>query len=231
MTNEKGNKGSKYCIQRYIDVDSNELSNYMFAASTSLLSFADLSLVTDWISPLKKNNYYEYRDDFLDDLDLNINLYDTYKKLRDFWPKNGPQWDGLATVNGKNNEKGVILVEAKAHVSETQSDMKASSIESINKIKKALKETQLYMGIRENDWTKEYYQLANRIAYLYFMNVKMNIPTWLVLINFVDDKTYIPTNKSDWLTHYNKIFNDMGIKHECKLVDRIINVYPKAICH
>ena len=50
----------------------------------------------DWKSPLKADSYAEYRDDdFLRVLVLNKIIY----PLREFWPKNGPQWDALG-ING-----------------------------------------------------------------------------------------------------------------------------------
>ena len=78
-----------------------------------------------------------------------------------------------------------------------------------------------------NDWTQTYYQLGNRIAYLYFMNVILNIPTWLVLIIFVNGN-YKPTTIEQWLKHYNNIYGCMGIKHNnSDLLNRIIHVYPE----
>src|SRR5919108_6092154 len=67
-------------------------------------------LMADWISPLAREDYREYRDDFLSVL----GLAQYYRALRDFWPLWGPQWDGLALLSGKA-DTGVLLIEAKAH--------------------------------------------------------------------------------------------------------------------
>lgn len=59
-----------------------------------------------WVSPLRNEQHAEYRDaEFLRQLKLDHLIPD----LRKFWPRNGPQWDGLA----KSKEK-VFLIEAKA---------------------------------------------------------------------------------------------------------------------
>ncbi|WP_347549067.1 hypothetical protein ABFG93_16295 [Pseudalkalibacillus hwajinpoensis] len=55
-----------------------------------------------------------------------------------YWPKKGPQWDGVATVQGKNGEKGLILVEAKAHVHEMRSTIKAKDNKSIELIHRTI---------------------------------------------------------------------------------------------
>ena len=150
-------------------------------------------------------------------------------KLKEFWPKNGPQWDGLAIIKNKNVESGVLLIEAKAHINETNSTLKATSYESINKIKESIRISQEYYNIKSNDWTNNIYQLGNRIAYLYFMNIILKIPTWLVLINFIDGD-YKSTTIEQWINHYNNIYKQMEIKHSNDmLLNKIIHIFPKGI--
>lgn len=121
MVNKKiggATKGSRYCLQNYMSNNSDNLSDLILAASTNLLSFSEGTI--KWISPKSSDHFYEYRDDFIRGLNIeNINLSDIETKLRKFWPKNGPQWDGLAVVEGRECKKGVLLVEAKAHIAET----------------------------------------------------------------------------------------------------------------
>ncbi|MGV8984556.1 hypothetical protein [Clostridium sp.] len=137
--------------------------------------------------------------------------------------------DGLAVVDGIDRQKGLLLVEAKAHIDETKSDLKAISKESIDKIKNAITVTQACYGIELTDWTKHYYQLGNRIAFLYFMNEILNIPTWFVLINFTEG-SYKPTGVDEWLKHYHKIYVAMGIKHNnYKLLSNMIQIFPMAL--
>ena len=50
-------------------------------------------LVVEWLSPLAADDYAEYRDQsFLDLAGLQLGEV----TLADFWPRRGPQWDGLA---------------------------------------------------------------------------------------------------------------------------------------
>lgn len=232
MTNKNSGpaeKGSRLCLQQYIEKDKDKLSKSIIASSFSLMSFLDKDLKITWKSPIKENYFDEYRDDFLKSLNPNMLIDDAEKQLRNFWPKNGPQWDGIAVADGKENSKGLLLIEAKAHTEETKSDMKASSAESIKMINNSFEEVQKYMGVKPQPWTKEYYQLANRIAYLYYLNVKLSIPTWLVLINFTDDNSYKKTTISEWLQHYNTLIKNMGINHNCNLLDKIIMVFTSPL--
>ena len=78
----------------------------------------------DWKSPLKADSYAEYRDDdFLRVLVLNKIIY----PLREFWPKNGPQWDALG-INGDE----IVLVEAKANIPEMVSPGTGAKSKKIN---------------------------------------------------------------------------------------------------
>lgn len=224
----RATKGSRYCLQNYIIKDSGTLGNLIFASSPSLLSFTNGQI--QWVSPNTKNDFYEYRDDFLAGLCLeSIDLTDAETKLRKFWPKNGPQWDGLAIVKSSEGKKGVLLIEAKAHPEETKSDLKATNQGSIDMIENSLKYVQGYMSVAPCDWTRNYYQLANRIAFLFFMNKTLKIPTWLVLANFVNDKSYKETSLNEWLNYYNETFMNMGIHQNCKLLDRIIQIFPESL--
>src|SRR5437763_51548 len=65
----------------------------------------------DWCSPLTSDACAEYRDDaFLQR--LGAPTLET--PLSDFWPKLGPQWDGLGRAQGGP----FVLLEAKANLPE-----------------------------------------------------------------------------------------------------------------
>jgi hypothetical protein len=232
MPNKKfgiAEQGSRLYLQQYMINGKDKLAEMIIAASPSLLTFVEDKTKIVWKSPLEESEFYEYRDDFLEVLDLKKETYDEAKvKLGGFWPKNGPQWDGLAVVNGINGQKGFLLVEAKAHLAETKSDLKAESPISIDMINKSIIRTQEHYNIQPNNWTKHYYQLGNRIAYVFFMNEILNIPTWLVLINFTDGK-YKKTDLQEWLKHYNQIYTNMGIHQDCKLLNKIIQIFPRSL--
>lgn len=216
--------GSKYQLQRMVEKRGKEFGDLVLNASASLLSNGGTSV--EWRSPAAddpKGRYYEYRDDFLVRLGLDAHA----SSLREFWPKNGPQWDGLGVVTG-GKVPGYLLVEAKAHPAETKSDSGASAQTSVEQIDAAIRKTQDFMGVEPTNWTRDHYQLANRLCFLYFMNEIVHEPTWLALVNFVNDTTHEPTTAAEWVEHYVKLFRAMGIVPGTRLLDRVVMVAPEV---
>lgn len=214
-------KGSRFHLQNFVNNHKEELSGYITSSSSSLLLFSSLNI--EWISPIKKTNNIEYQDDFLEKLEFG----NYTNELRKYWPRKGPVWDGLGLVNNEKG-KGIVLVEAKAHTSETFSDMKAKAPESIKQIEKTFLEAKKFYKVSaESDWTKERYQLANRITFLYLLNEKLKIPTWLIFVNFIEDNTNIPTSKKEFIEHTRKELKELGLNENSPLIDRIIILYIK----
>lgn len=231
MINEKNKRGSMINLQHYVNTPNlrDKLSRLIVSASPSLLSFMNQPDGIVWKSPLSEKGNYEFRDDFLEIFSMGEEQRKAnQKKIRDNWPKNGPKWDGLATVKSSSGTEGALLVEAKSHISETKSSTKASDA-SKEKIENTFQMIRNKMDIhrKDIDWTKEHYKMANRIAYLYIMNEVLQTPSWLVLVNFVDD-IIMPTSLEQWLCHYKSIFTRMGINYDTKLMERIIMVFPEA---
>jgi hypothetical protein len=146
-----------------------------------------------WLSPLQNDDLAEYRDgSFLERLGLSEHK----KVLRDFWPKNGPQWDGLGRAE---DSSCYFLIEAKANIPEIISDCGAVSRDSIRKIGSSLEQTQNWARAKTHiDWTKGFYQYANRIAHLYFFNKIVNVPAYMVFLYFINDTTHEPTGIEEW---------------------------------
>lgn len=116
MRSGKANKGSQRLLQEYVTNKMERLNNYLLGSSPTLLAYLSNKEI-EWISPIASNNYYEYRDDFLKPFYNDSNkLVEATKQIREFWPKNGPQWDGLAVIKEENVPKGLILIEAKANI-------------------------------------------------------------------------------------------------------------------
>ena len=87
-------------------------------------------------------------------------------------------WDGLAVL--KDDNKHLFLIEAKAHLQETNSEMLAGNPQSIRKIASTLSAVKKYMGVPDSkNWQKPYYQFCNRLAFLYFFHVLLKHPTSL----------------------------------------------------
>lgn len=177
----------------------------------------------EWLSPLKDDDYAEYVDqDFINRLDINSRIT---KPLNDFWPNGGANWDGLA----KDNET-IFLIEAKAHISEQMIESTgATSIESINLIKKSLEETKAFLDVKSDvSWCKEnYYQYANRIAHLYYLREINKIDAHLLFIYFLNDKTVTGKSetKEDWKQAINDVYKKLELEKNNKLSDFIHNIF------
>jgi hypothetical protein len=145
----------------------------------------------NWVSPLKKDDYAEYRDGaFLNVLSLSQYVED----LHNFWPNGGPQWDALGISRDK-----YFLVEAKANIPELISISKAKSKRSKNLISKSLKKTQTYLNCTSLiNWESGFYQYANRIAHLYFLRNLCDIDAYMIFMYFLNDNTHISTSKEAW---------------------------------
>ena len=183
----KGIKGSLKWIQHVVndcpDVLNKPINNFIDT---------DKGQSMKWLSPKADDDYSEYRDQAFLDL-LGNKLPKT--KLKDFWPKQGPQWDAL----GRIEDKAYFLVEAKAHVSEIISSSQAKSPDSISLINKSLDETKNYLKLKSDlDLTKGFYQYLNRLAHLYFLRTLSDVPAYLVFVYFVNDHTHIPATKDEW---------------------------------
>ena len=221
-------KGSKLLIQDYVNKRPDLLKTTILASSPSLLSFIDKELSITWHSPIEKEGYKEYRNEFLD-------LEEEWKEqkgvLGNYWPRQGPQWDGVAVVQGRNGQKGLLLIEAKAHVNEMTSKIRAVDDKSKALIESTLEEVRRKLDSHASldIWLNRYYQLANRLAYLYILNEKLGIPTWLVFFNFVNDDTYKSTDLNKWLKHYQQVLDAMDIRPASSaLFNRIVTVYPRS---
>lgn len=177
----------------------------------------------EWLSPLKDDDYAEYVDqNFINRLDINSRII---KPLNDFWPNGGANWDGLA----KDNET-IFLIEAKAHISEQMIESTgATSIESINLIKKSLEETKAFLDVKSDvSWCKEnYYQYANRIAHLYYLREINKIDAHLLFIYFLNDKTVTGKSetKEDWKQAINDVYKKLELEKNNKLSDFIHNIF------
>lgn len=181
-------RGSLKDIQVLVNKNQDLIDNLL---KSSFNALADQQII--WTSPLEQDDFAEYRDnDFL----LKVGLDPTEIKLDDFWPAKGPQWDALAkTTNGH-----VILVEAKANISEIVSPGTGAGEISKTIIDKSLNDTKAFLNLTNPiDWSGKFYQYTNRLAHLYFLRVKCNKPTFLVNIYFIgDDSVSGPKTKQEW---------------------------------
>lgn len=189
-------KGSKYWMQMIINSELKLRLNDFLKDDIN------------WLCPLKdKDNYSEYE---LRQEKIVKETKITKDKYKDFWPPRQPQWDAIGI---SDNRKTLYLVEAKAHLKELKSNISAGE-ESKCLITKTMKEIfdKKYSKGNFNKWLNGYYQLGNRITFLEELNKishKTGLKVRLVLLNFVDDYTYIPTSEEEWKEHYESVFMEM----------------------
>ncbi len=157
---------------------------------------------------------------------------------KDYWPQKGnsQNWDAIFMHGGE-----YVLIEAKAHMKEMKQSCGATSDSSIKKIAEAFIETKNYFQIEtKNNWLCEYYQLANRLAFVKFL-LGNNIRASLLNIYFVNgyikrnvknktliDKTKNVESESDWKKAINIQYEYLGIKHT-KAMDHINSVIVNCI--
>lgn len=183
----KAEKGSQKWIQKLINENANSLN---------ALLRQDLSLPQDetieWLSPLEEDNYAEYYDRvFLEKLGLSALVPD----LKKFWPKGGPHWDGI----GKSQSGKVFLIEAKSHIPELISSLKAMNPRSQKQILESLSWTKKKLGSKTDfDWSKTFYQYANRLAHVLFLRQKQ-VSAYFVSVYFLNDSEMNgPKTSEEW---------------------------------
>ena len=171
--------------QRWLQIAVNRCPDVIDSAIVKALDLCPGEEI-EWLSPLESDCFAEFRDaKFLKRLGVNLKC----RPLKDFWPKKGPQWDGLARTSCGR----LLLLEAKANIPELDSTPTGATRDSLKKIKKSLAETQKFLKVKpRTDWSQCFYQYANRLAHLYLLRELNCLDAYLVFVYFVDDRTRLP---------------------------------------
>ena len=212
VAQSEGKRGSLKWIQRTINDHSSLIDGELLPMLKGAHSIR-------WRSPLRQDDFAEYRDAaFLKQVDLG-ELSDA---LAQYWPQRGPQWDAL----GVSNRGDVLLVEAKAHVAEMCSPATQASRTSRVKIEAALATTAQALHAKPRAaWTDVFYQLANRLAHLKFLR-NSEVPAWLILVNFIGDADMKgPRTAAEWDAAYRVVYHVMGIDMSAGLMKNVRHVY------
>jgi hypothetical protein len=206
-------KGSQKWIQELVNDNPRILNSKIW----STLNFPEKEDI-QWLSPLRSDDYAEYRDQAFLNL-LNVKLEKI--PLMKFWSKGGPQWDAL----GKTSTGKLLLVEAKSHISELTSELRAEDESSRKKIQRSLEETKRYLSSRVHvDWSQCFYQYTNRIAHLYLLR-KNNVPAHLIFVYFLNDiEMDGPTTFYEWEGAIKLLKSHLGIGRH-RLQKFITDVY------
>lgn len=148
-----------------------------------------------------------------------------------FWPNSGHQqnWHavGQATFEGKREW---LIVEAKAHTGEIfKTGTGAISQHSIHMIRCAFDATRAALTAlgTVDDWLGGYYQYANRLATLYFLN-HGGTPARLFLIYFCDDtyhKGNCPADASGWRSTLDDVHRSLGLSRTSDLENRVHEIF------
>jgi hypothetical protein len=150
----------------------------------------------DWRSPREDDGFLEYRDGtFLDRIDCSPLPKRT---LDQFWPARGPMWDGLA----RTSRGDLLLVEAKAHIPEIISGGSRAVGKGRVQIDAALRETQAALAPKASavDWSRTFYQYANRLAHLYLLREVNGLPAHLVYVYFLNaNDVNGPSERGEWI--------------------------------
>jgi hypothetical protein len=215
MTGRLPYAGSQRQIQFYVNQQPDILNQAINEALKQSFQIA-------WVSPLESDLYREYRDKaFL----ATVGKSGHARKLQEFWPKNGPSWDALARTTTGSPSGGVLLGEAKSHLSEVYAgECTATSDRSLELIDSSLELSKKWLSAeRAANWRGHFtfslkekekvgclYQTANRIAHLYFFREVLGIDAWLVNICFLDDP-YDPTSRAEWEAGLAQAKRNMGL--------------------
>ena len=175
--------------QRWLQIAVNRCPSIIDSAIRSAGVCLDDPIV--WASPLESDDFAEYMDAaFLNRLGVRLDQ----RRLADFWPRSGPRWDALA-----RSGDSVLLIEAKANIRELNSSPCGAQPDSLVKIRNALEEVKVFLDVNsETDWTRCFYQYANRLAHLYLLRELNGWDAFLVFVYFVDDQTTVPATQSAW---------------------------------
>lgn len=166
----------------------------------------------EWRSPLREDHYAEYSDqEFVERL-----LSATHSAgvpglpspgqqlphpLADFWPRFGPQWDGLAVVNTGQSARTMLLVEAKSHIPEmAAAPAQARGEPAMQHIRQSLNAVRNFLEVRAAaDWATAFYQYANRLAHLYWLRELNGVDAYLVNLFFLNDAELNgPRTAAEW---------------------------------
>jgi hypothetical protein len=156
------------------------------------------------------------------------------EKWKSFWAQTGnsQNWDAVGKIHFDNRDEW-LLVEAKGHVGEINSDCGATNPTSKKKIFAALEKTSQAFANQSKpveNWLKNYYQYANRLAVLHFL---MNecIPSVNVRLLFIyfygenRENLECPQNEQEWLPAIQEMNDWLGVDKSCELAKRIHHLF------
>ena len=211
--------------QRWLQIAVNRCPDVIDSAIAEVLDLCPGEEI-EWLSPLESDCFAEYRDaKFLKRLGVSLDC----RPLKDFWPKKGPQWDGLARTRTSGRRRRLLLLEAKANIPELDSTPTGATGDSLKKIKASLAETRKFLKVKsETDWSQCFYQYANRLAHLYLLRELNKLDAFLVFVYFVDDRTVPnrdPVSRERWEAAISLATQHLGIPRSPWVSENVKDVF------
>jgi hypothetical protein len=161
----------------------------------------------EWRCPLTSDGFRECRDgEALRRLGI-----ETLPKMSliEFWPRRGPVWDAL----GVTTQGACILIEAKAHIPEAVSPLSKGSDASLTLIRHSLdKARRFYAPRSKTDWSKVFYQYANRLAFQYLLARVNGVKSRIVFLDFCNASDMGgPESEAEWRGATRLIHAQLGL--------------------
>jgi hypothetical protein len=178
--------------QRWLQVAVNRKPELLLSALRRSRAISRRTTVT-WYSPLESDEFQEYRDG---PALSKAGISDLAKPLNTFWPARGPVWDAI----GRTSEGTPLFVEAKAHIPEAASSTTRAAAASLSLIEKSLAAARhSYAPKATANWSKMFYQYANRLAHQYFLRQINNKSSTLVFLYFLNSDDMLgPMSEAEW---------------------------------
>jgi hypothetical protein len=184
------------------------------------LSVPGMALV-EWLSPIRSTGFKEFRDQEA----LKLLMLDPLPKrqLSEFWPAGGPVWDGLARTAAGS----VLLVEAKANVPELASPATRATAGSLKRICGSLLEVQAFLAPKSGaDWSRTFFQYANRLAFLYLLRELNGIDAHLVHVLFLNAQDVQgPQHEREWADALALIYGALELPRRNPLAPFVHHVF------
>jgi hypothetical protein len=176
-----------------------------------------------WFSPLARDEHAEYRDESFLQL---LGIDPPHVRLRDFWPLNGPRWDGLGRLTVEDNHR-FLLIEAKAHIEEANTTPCGATPVSFAKISRSLNRLKAFLrSSSPHDWSTLYYQYTNRLAHLYFLRALNGIDAYLIFVYFVNAPDVPrPATEGEWRGANRLLKSTLGLGRRHPLSDYTADVF------
>ncbi len=212
--------GSEWHLLRYLGYHRHDLGEAIRSATDGD--------VVDWLDfPFNPSNYF--CDDEWKGLDFLGKDHHLIAEWGEWWPQSGnpPNWDAIGRIRFGDREEW-LLVEAKANLNEIKSRCGAKDNGGLPLIRKALDETKNAVGAPPAaDWLKPYYQLANRLATLHFLNSRGE-PARLLYVYFLGDtnpRANCPRTKADWDGELTNVNAHLDLRGASKLEQRVHKIF------